>query len=46
MKSKLLSILAESRERAINQKNQLEQTLALIDYEIECVTNSINPKND
>lgn len=37
-------MLAKSREHCINEQKRIEETLAVIDYEIECVSNSINSK--
>lgn len=46
MKEKLLEMLAKSREHCLNEQKRLEETLAVIDYEIECVTNNINSKSE
>lgn len=46
MKEKLLALLEKSREHAISEQKRIEETLAVIDYEIECVKNSINPNSD
>lgn len=42
MKQKLLEMLAKSREHIVAEQKRLDDTLAVLDYEIECVTNSKN----
>lgn len=46
MKEKLLDMLAISRDHCINEQKRIEDTLAVIDYEIECVKNSVDSKSD
>lgn len=46
MKEKLLALLKKSREHAISEQKRIEETLAVIDYEIECIKNSVESKSD